>query len=130
MIINLISDDILIRIMKYNFIDLFCGAGGLSYGFEKSGLNCLAGIDYFKNAIETFKLNHKNSLGINGDIRKISIKNFKIKIKNQKVHIICGGPPCQGFSTIGPGDAEIICKICERTKTKYNCIRKCYRFAS
>ena len=92
--------------MNYNFIDLFCGAGGLSYGFEKVGLNCLAGVDHFKNAIETFKINHKNSIGIDGDIRKISIKDFKKKIKNKKVHIVCGGPPCQGFSTIGPGDAE------------------------
>ena len=91
---------------KFKFIDLFCGAGGLSYGFEKAGLKCLVGVDSFKNAIETFKLNHKNSLGIDADIRKISIKDFKKKIKNQKIHIICGGPPCQGFSTIGPGDAE------------------------
>ena len=92
--------------MNYNFIDLFCGAGGLSYGFEKVGLNCLAGVDHSKNAIETFKINHKNTIGIDGDIRKISIKDFKKKIKNKKVHIVCGGPPCQGFSTIGPGDAE------------------------
>jgi DNA (cytosine-5)-methyltransferase 1 len=92
--------------MKYNFIDLFSGAGGLSCGFEKAGLNCLAGIDFLKPAIETFKKNHKNAIGIDGDIRKISIKEFKKKIKNKKVHIVCGGPPCQGFSTIGPGDAE------------------------
>lgn len=92
--------------MKYNFIDLFSGAGGLSCGFEKAGLNCLAGIDFFKSAIETFKKNHKKAVGIDGDIRKISIKEFKKKINNKKVHIICGGPPCQGFSTIGPGDAK------------------------
>ena len=70
--------------MNYNFIDLFCGAGGLSYGFEKVGLNCLAGVDHFKNAIETFKINHKNSIGIDGDIRKISIKDFKKKLKIKK----------------------------------------------
>jgi len=92
--------------MKYNFIDLFSGAGGLSCGLEKAGLNCLAGIDFFKSAINTFKKNHKKAVGIDGDIRKISIKEFKKKIKNKKVHIICGGPPCQGFSTIGPGDAK------------------------
>ena len=91
---------------KFTFIDLFCGAGGLSYGFEKIGLNCLAGIDHFKNAIETFKKNHPNAVGIDGDIRNISIKEFRKKINNTKVNIVCGGPPCQGFSTIGPGDAE------------------------
>jgi DNA (cytosine-5)-methyltransferase 1 len=91
---------------KFTFIDLFSGAGGLSCGFEKAGLTCLAGIDFLKPAIETFKKNHKNAIGIDGDIRKILIKDFKKKIKNQKVNIICGGPPCQGFSTIGPGDAK------------------------
>ena len=92
--------------MNYNFIDLFSGAGGLSYGFEKAGLKCLAGIDSFKQAIETFKKNHKHAIATSEDIRKISIKEFKKKINNKKIHIICGGPPCQGFSTIGPGDAK------------------------
>ena len=91
---------------EYTFIDLFSGAGGLSCGFEKAGLTCLAGIDFLKPAIETFKKNHKNAIGIDGDIRKISIKEFKKKIKSKKIDIICGGPPCQGFSTIGTGDAK------------------------
>ena len=92
--------------MNINFIDLFSGAGGLSLGFSKAGINCLAGIDSLKPAIETFKLNHKNAIGIHGDIRKIKTKEFKKLIKNRKVHVICGGPPCQGFSTIGPGDSK------------------------
>ena len=41
--------------MKYNFIDLFCGAGGMSAGFIKAGMNCLVGIDFYKPSIETFK---------------------------------------------------------------------------
>ena len=92
--------------MKYNFIDLFSGAGGLSYGFEKAGLNCLAGVDSYKQAIETFKKNHNKAIAFSEDIRKISINEFKKKIKNKKIQIICGGPPCQGFSTIGPGNAK------------------------
>ena len=62
---------------EYTFIDLFSGAGGLSCGFEKAGLTCLAGIDFLKPAIETFKKNHKDAVGIDGDIRKISIKEFQ-----------------------------------------------------
>ena len=91
---------------EYTFIDLFSGAGGLSCGFEKAGLTCLAGIDFLKPEIETFKKNHKNAIGIDGDIRKISIKEFKKKIKSKKIDIICGGPPCQVFYTIGTGDAK------------------------
>lgn len=92
--------------MKLNFIDLFCGAGGMSAGFINAGLNCLAGIDFNKDAVETFSHNHKNSIAICDNIRKIKIENFLDEIGNKKIHIICGGPPCQGFSTIGTGDAE------------------------
>ena len=60
--------------MKINFIDLFSGAGGLSTGFSKAGLNCLAGIDFLKPAMETFSLNHKNAIGVRADIRKIKTK--------------------------------------------------------
>jgi len=40
---------------KFTFVDLFSGAGGLSYGFKKVGLTCLSGIGFLKPAIETFK---------------------------------------------------------------------------
>ena len=63
--------------MKYNFIDLFCGAGGMSAGFIKAGMNCLVGIDFYKPSIETFKKNHKNAIAIHGDIKKISVEKNK-----------------------------------------------------
>jgi DNA (cytosine-5)-methyltransferase 1 len=91
---------------KLNFIDLFSGAGGLSYGLEKAGLNCLVGIDFLEPAIETFNHNHPNSIGICGDLKEISPADIKKMIGNKKVDLICGGPPCQGFSTIGPGNAN------------------------
>ena len=92
--------------MSFNFIDLFCGAGGLSNGLSRAGMNCLVGIDFLKPAIETFNKNHKNSIGICGDIKEIETSEIKKLIKNRKVHLVCGGPPCQGFSTIGTNDAE------------------------
>src|SRR4028118_923949 len=92
--------------MKKLFIDLFSGAGGLSCGLEMSGFKCLLGIDQDKTAIETFKLNHKYAQAIAGDIRKISTKSIKELIGNQKVSLICGGPPWQGFSTIGQNNKE------------------------
>ena len=48
--------------MSFNFIDLFCGAGGLSEGLTKAGMNCLVGIDSLKPAIDTFNKNHKGSI--------------------------------------------------------------------
>ena len=64
--------------MKYNFIDLFSGAGGLSYGFGKAGLNCLAGIDSFKQAIETFNKSDLDILLIGG---KAIFRNFEYEKK-------------------------------------------------
>jgi DNA (cytosine-5)-methyltransferase 1 len=89
-----------------NFIDLFSGCGGISLGLEEAGLNCLLGLDFLEPAIETFKLNHKNSIGICADIQKTKTSEIKKLIKNQRVDLICGGPPCQGFSTVGLGQAD------------------------
>lgn len=86
---------------KYNFIDLFCGAGGFSTGMELAGFNCIGGIDNVESIVDTHALNHKNSVSICGDIRDIPPEEFEKKLKGQKVDIIIGGPPCPTFSTIG-----------------------------
>ena len=57
---------------KYNIVDLFSGAGGLSYGFEMAGFNVLLGIDNDEKALETFQKNHQNSEILCGDIANIS----------------------------------------------------------
>lgn len=85
-----------------NVIDLFCGCGGLSYGFEKAGYNILLGIDNDKMALKTFDYNHNNSKSICGDITKIGYKEIKKIIGNKKIDVIIGGPPCQGMSLSGP----------------------------
>jgi DNA (cytosine-5)-methyltransferase 1 len=92
--------------MKKSFVDLFSGAGGMSCGLEMAGFQCLLGVDHDREAIETFKYNHKNSQTILGDIREVSIDRIQEIIKYQKVDLICGGPPCQGFSTIGQNDGQ------------------------
>ncbi|HIP27226.1 MAG TPA: DNA cytosine methyltransferase, partial [Flavobacteriaceae bacterium] len=43
--------------MKYNFIDLFCGAGGFAKGFEMAGFNCVGGIDNVQAAVNTHSYN-------------------------------------------------------------------------
>lgn len=88
---------------KYNAIDLFCGCGGLSYGFEKAGFNILLGIDNDAKALETFELNHDNAKSICGDITEIYYEeHIKPLIGNKTIDIIIGGPPCQGMSLSGP----------------------------
>ena len=89
--------------MSYNILDLFCGAGGLSYGFEKAGFKVLLGIDNDEKALETFEKNHKGARSICGDITNISYdKDIRPFLKGKSIDVIVGGPPCQGFSLSGP----------------------------
>ncbi len=88
---------------KWNVIDLFCGAGGLSYGFEKAGFNVLLGIDNDAKALETFERNHNGAKSICGDITSITYKDHIAPLLgDKKIDVIIGGPPCQGFSLSGP----------------------------
>ncbi|MBK9381599.1 MAG: DNA cytosine methyltransferase [Chitinophagaceae bacterium] len=47
---------------KKTVLDLFCGCGGLSYGFIEAGYEVLLGIDHWKDAITTFEKNHKQKI--------------------------------------------------------------------
>lgn len=88
---------------KWNVIDLFCGAGGLSCGFEKAGFNILLGIDNDAKALETFEQNHNEAKSICGDITEITYEDQIVPlIGRNKIDVIIGGPPCQGFSLSGP----------------------------
>lgn len=90
--------------MKNKIIDLFCGCGGLSYGFEMAGFEVTLAIDMWKDAIETFNHNHKNKVAKCLDIHDLTADYLKeINTDNEIVGII-GGPPCQGFSTVGKRD--------------------------
>ncbi len=85
-----------------NVVDLFCGCGGLSLGFEQAGYNVLLGIDHDKSALETFKTNHKGSEIIHGDIQEVTANDIRKIIGAKTVDVIIGGPPCQGLSLSGP----------------------------
>ncbi|MFH1224232.1 MAG: DNA cytosine methyltransferase [Candidatus Diapherotrites archaeon] len=89
--------------MGLNFIDLFAGAGGLSCGLERAGLNCILGVDFDRAAMETFKRNHPNAEVFVGDIAKLDDETALRLTKNREVDLVCGGPPCQGLSTVGKG---------------------------
>ena len=71
-----------------NVLDLFCGAGGLSYGFESAGFNILLGIDNDAKALETFELNHKGSKSICGDITQITYeKHIKPLLNGNQIDV-------------------------------------------
>jgi len=83
-------------------LDLFCGAGGLSLGFGWAGYKVIAANDNFKQACETYRANHSDTLLVEGDITETNIKKKLIDTaKKNGVDIVVGGPPCQGFSHAG-----------------------------
>lgn len=86
---------------KYNVLDLFCGCGGLSLGFEEAGFNVLLGIDIWEDALKTYAYNHKNSKTLCADMSALRGEDVKKTIGNNQVDVIIGGPPCQGFSIAG-----------------------------
>ena len=85
---------------KIKFIDIFCGAGGVSYSFKKKNHDLKLAVDIDPISIKTLKKNFPKSSKniINEDIVKL-IKNDNIKIFKNKIDLLMGGPPCQGFST-------------------------------
>ena len=91
---------------SFTFIDLFSGCGGLSHGLEMAGHRCLLGVDANKEAIQTFAANHHEAALYLGDIKKLSDKKLRELIGRDSVDMVVGGPPCQGFSTVGKGEVD------------------------
>lgn len=106
--------------MRYNILDLFCGAGGLSLGFKMAGFDIVGGIDFNQEAIDTHALNFKNGFHFCGDISTLD-NEFILKNFEGKVDVIIGGPPCQGFSTANMQQKDH--KDDERNKLFYQFIR-------
>lgn len=87
--------------MAVNVIDLFCGCGGLSLGFEKAGYNVLLGIDAWQDALDTYNRNRANNHTLCADLTTLEPEDILPVIGNETVDVIIGGPPCQGFSVAG-----------------------------
>ncbi|MCL4161519.1 UNVERIFIED_CONTAM: hypothetical protein GTU68_010948 [Idotea baltica] len=80
-----------------NTIDLFSGCGGVSLGFKWAGFNAVLASDIDENCEKTFTTNFPETPFICGDLSSIKKEDFDQKI-NQKIDVVIGGPPCQGFS--------------------------------
>lgn len=79
-------------------VDLFCGCGGFSIGFEAAGFKPFLGLDIHLPSIATYACNHPCSYTILGDIRKVDEGMVLDIAKGRNVSIVMAGVPCQGFS--------------------------------
>lgn len=88
---------------KLACVDLFCGCGGMSLGFERAGYDVKAGFDLWDPAIRVYAKNFKHPV-VKQDLSNV-VESIS-KIGSFKPDLIVGGPPCQDFSTAGNQDEE------------------------
>lgn len=84
----------------YTVVDLFSGAGGLELGFEQAGYNIIFSTDFDDNCEKVHLRNRPNIPFLKIDIHDLS-EDLLAKYIKTDVDVLVGGPPCQGFSTIG-----------------------------
>lgn len=89
------------------YLDLFCGIGGLSLGLERAGLDPVGGIDEWEEARGTFEhnLGHPCMLSDLTETTVEEIEDF-FGVGAAEIDVIAGGPPCQGFSTVGKREMD------------------------
>lgn len=86
-------------------VDLFSGAGGLSLGLESAGAKVVLANEIIPDFAKTYAANHPHTHVINADIHEVDFAAEVTKLGyGNGVDIVCGGPPCQGFSTVGKKD--------------------------
>jgi len=86
--------------MKLIAIDLFSGVGGLTSGMHRAGFKTEMAFELDELASKAYNLNHKKTKVITNDIRKVDIEEVKQELNGQRIHLLAGCPPCQGFSSI------------------------------
>jgi DNA (cytosine-5)-methyltransferase 1 len=95
---------------KYTLAEFFCGAGGTSRGFTRSGrFNVALGNDVKFEALKTFEFNHRRDdlppATVRQDIRLLDVETIHARLKDRGIaqgdlDCMIGGPPCQGFSQL------------------------------
>tara|TARA_B100000676_G_scaffold294342_1_gene332204 strand:- start:1872 stop:2963 length:1092 start_codon:yes stop_codon:yes gene_type:complete len=106
------------------FVDLFCGIGGISTGLKQAGYKLAFSVDNWKAA----KLNHKSDKFYDFDLfNEKSQEKIIHKIQSESIDLLIGGPPCQGFSTLGKRSikdrrntlVDIFLKIISKSKPNF-----------
>lgn len=87
-------------VIKIKVVDLFCGCGGMSLGFQNAGFDIVASFDSWQPAVNIYKLNFSHPVFQKDLMEEDSID----EIRKYNPEMIIGGPPCQDFSISGKRD--------------------------
>ncbi len=91
---------------KYNVVDLFSGAGGLTLGFDQANYTSVMGVEEDEDAAATYERNFEEAKQLNKDIRNVSKKEVEEIIGGKTIHVLLAGFPCPGFSIAGERNPE------------------------
>ncbi len=89
---------------NYRFVDLFCGAGGMTQGLLQAGFQPVASVEVNPIASATHIKNFPDCHHFCDDIKNLNSQKLLAQIGSPEVHLVVGGPPCQGFSVAGKRD--------------------------
>jgi DNA (cytosine-5)-methyltransferase 1 len=84
-------------------IDLFCGAGGLTYGLRKGGIKVVAGIDADPSSQHAFEKNNPGSRFILKHVEDVEPVDLNLLWNGSEQRLLAGCAPCQPFSTYSQG---------------------------
>jgi len=90
-------------------IDLFCGAGGMSLGFEQAGFDIRLSVDFDGYHVATHSRNFPYAPAVCGSVRDMSgasLRSMAGLVADEEIDVLFGGPPCQGFSQMGLRDSK------------------------
>lgn len=87
---------------QFTAIDLFSGAGGLTVGLKRAGFKVIGAVDIDSLSVKTYKANHRRVKVWEADIRDLDPSEIAgaLGLKDKRLDLLAGCPPCQGFSTL------------------------------
>lgn len=109
-------------------LSLFSGIGGLCEGVKLAGFNVVGAAELDKYSCESYKANFPEIPLYEGDVKDFLVEGSESfrdqyeKYVGGDVDLVFGGPPCQGFSQIGPRDEfdprnELYLQVCRIAET-------------